>query len=107
MGIDSHDHIQYTWVEVISKLARVSARCSRTWVASPSRNLAKNSTLTAEKVVEVQSMVMTGFARCAPLGEDGDSEFGDLVRTLRPSCRGRRVLHPSAGTAPPRPEHAV
>ena len=66
-------------VEVINKLARVQRQMLQDLGREPTpEELAKELDMTPEKVVEVRS-TDASRSRCTPLGEDGDSEFGDLI----------------------------
>ena len=65
--------------EVINKLARGSARCCRTWAASRPGRAGRELDMTPEKVIEVQKYGREPISLHTPLGEDGDSEFGDLI----------------------------
>ena len=57
-----------------------SGRCCRTWAASrPPDELAVELDMTPEKVIEVQKYGREPISLHTPLGEDGDSEFGDLI----------------------------
>lgn len=67
-------------VEVINKLARVQRQMVQDLGRDPSpEELAKELDMTAEKVVEVQKYGREPISLHTPLGEDGDSEFGDLI----------------------------
>ncbi|MGK2308676.1 RNA polymerase sigma factor [Cutibacterium sp. V947] len=67
-------------VEVINKLARVQRQMLQDLGREPSpEELAKELDMTAEKVVEVQKYGREPISLHTPLGEDGDSEFGDLI----------------------------
>src|SRR5690606_40656152 len=67
-------------VEVISKLARVPREMLRGLGREPTpEELAKELDMTPEKVVEVQKYGGEPISLSTPLGEDGDSEFGDLI----------------------------
>ena len=67
-------------VEVINKLARVQRQMLQDLGREPSpEELAKELDMTPEKVVEVQKYGREPISLHTPLGEDGDSEFGDLI----------------------------
>ena len=67
-------------VEVINKLARVQRQMLQDLGREPTpEELAKELDMTAEKVVEVQKYGREPISPHTPLGEDGDSEFGDLI----------------------------
>ena len=67
-------------VEVINKLARVQRQMLQDLGREPTpEELAKELDMTAEKVVEVQKYGCEPISLHTPLGEDGDSEFGDLI----------------------------
>ena len=67
-------------VEVINKLARVQRQMLQDLGREPTpEELAKELDMTAEKVVEVQKYGREPISLQTPLGEDGDSEFGDLI----------------------------
>ena len=67
-------------VEVINKLARVQRQMLQVLGREPTpEELAKELDMTAEKVVEVQKYGREPISLHTPLGEDGDSEFGDLI----------------------------
>jgi len=67
-------------VEVINKLARVQRQMLQDLGREPSpEELAHELDMTPEKVVEVQKYGREPISLHTPLGEDGDSEFGDLI----------------------------
>ena len=67
-------------VEVINKLARVQRQMLQDLGREPSpEELAKELDMTPERVVEVQKYGREPISLHTPLGEDGDSEFGDLI----------------------------
>ena len=67
-------------VEVINKLARVQRQMLQDLGREPTpEELAKELDMTPERVVEVQKYGREPISLHAPLGEDGDSEFGDLI----------------------------
>ena len=67
-------------VEVINKLARVQRQLLQDFGREPTpEELANELDMTPEKVVEVQKYGREPISLHTPLGEDGDSEFGDLI----------------------------
>jgi len=67
-------------VEVINKLARVQRQMLQDLGREPSADeLAVELDMTPEKVIEVQKYGREPISLHTPLGEDGDSEFGDLI----------------------------
>ncbi|WP_279106884.1 RNA polymerase sigma factor [Mobiluncus curtisii] len=67
-------------VEVINKLARVQRQMLQDLGREPTPDeLAQELEMTPEKVVEVQKYGREPISLHTPLGEDGDSEFGDLI----------------------------
>ncbi|MBT3154150.1 RNA polymerase sigma factor [Streptomyces sp. CHD11] len=67
-------------VEVINKLARVQRQMLQDLGREPTpEELAKELDMTPEKVIEVQKYGREPISLHTPLGEDGDSEFGDLI----------------------------
>jgi len=67
-------------VEVINKLARVQRQMLQDLGREPTPDeLAKELDMTPEKVIEVQKYGREPISLHTPLGEDGDSEFGDLI----------------------------
>ncbi|WP_370644413.1 RNA polymerase sigma factor [Nesterenkonia sp. LB17] len=67
-------------VEVINKLARVQRQMLQDLGREPTpEELAQELDMTPEKVVEVQKYGREPISLHTPLGEDGDSEFGDLI----------------------------
>ncbi|MGO1544334.1 MAG: RNA polymerase sigma factor [Gulosibacter sp.] len=67
-------------VEVINKLARVQRQMLQDLGREPTpEELAHELDMTPEKVVEVQKYGREPISLHTPLGEDGDSEFGDLI----------------------------
>ena len=66
--------------EQLAKLAEASVRLEQTFGREPSpEELARELDMTPEKVVEVQKYGREPISLHTPLGEDGDSEFGDLI----------------------------
>ena len=67
-------------VEVINKLARVQRQMLQDLGREPTpEELARELDMTPEKVVEVQKYGREPISLSTPLGEEGDSEFGDLI----------------------------
>lgn len=67
-------------VEVINKLARVQRQLLQDLGREPNpEELAHELDMTPEKVLEVQKYGREPISLHTPLGEDGDSEFGDLI----------------------------
>ena len=67
-------------VEVINKLARVQRQMLQDLGREPTPDeLAIELDMTPEKVIEVQKYGREPISLHTPLGEDGDSEFGDLI----------------------------
>ena len=67
-------------VEVINKLARVQRQMLQDLGREPTpEELGKELDMTPEKVIEVQKYGREPISLHTPLGEDGDSEFGDLI----------------------------
>jgi RNA polymerase primary sigma factor len=67
-------------VEIISRLVRVRRQMLQDLGREPTREeLARELDMTPEKVIEVQKYGREPVSLHTPLGEDGDSEFGDLI----------------------------
>ena len=67
-------------VEAINKLARVQRQLLQDLGREPTpEELAAELDMTPEKIVEVQKYGREPISLHTPLGEDGDSEFGDLI----------------------------
>lgn len=67
-------------VEVINKLARVQRQMLQDLGREPTtEELSKELDMPEEKVIEVQKYGREPISLHTPLGEDGDSEFGDLI----------------------------
>ncbi len=67
-------------VEALSKLARARRQMLQDLGREPTPGeLAAELDMTPEKVIEVQKYGREPISLHAPLGEDGDSEFGDLI----------------------------
>ena len=67
-------------VEVINKLARQQRQMLQDLGREPTPDeLAAGLDMTPEKVIEVQKYGREPISLHTPLGEDGDSEFGDLI----------------------------
>jgi RNA polymerase primary sigma factor len=66
--------------EAISKLARAQRQLLQDLGREPTpEELAAELDMTAERVVEVQKYGREPISLHTPLGQDGDSEFGDLI----------------------------
>jgi RNA polymerase primary sigma factor len=66
--------------EALSKLARMQRQMLQELGREPTpQELAAGLDMTAERVVEVQKYGREPISLDTPLGEDGDSEFGDLI----------------------------
>ncbi|HEY1319909.1 MAG TPA: RNA polymerase sigma factor, partial [Streptosporangiaceae bacterium] len=67
-------------VEAVNKLARVQRQMLQDLGREPTpEELAAELDMTPEKVIEVQKYGREPISLHTPLGEDGDSEFGDLI----------------------------
>ena len=67
-------------VEIINKLARAQRQMLQDLGREPTPGeLAVELDMTPEKVIEVQKYGREPISLHTPLGEDGDSEFGDLI----------------------------
>ncbi len=67
-------------VELINKVARVQRRLQSDLGREPTpEEIAKESELDADRVVEIQGYGREPISLHTPLGEEGDSEFGDLI----------------------------
>src|SRR6201993_96853 len=67
-------------VEVINKLGRIQRELLQDLGREPTpEELAAELDMTPEKVIEVQKYGREPISLHTPLGEDGDSEFGDLI----------------------------
>ena len=67
-------------VEIINKLARAQRQMLQDLGREPTPDeLAVELDMTPEKVIEVQKYGREPISLHTPLGEDGDSEFGDLI----------------------------
>ena len=67
-------------VEIISRLARVQRQMLQDLGREPTPDeLAVELDMTPEKLIEVQKYGREPISLHIPLGEDGDSEFGDLI----------------------------
>lgn len=81
-------------VEVINKLARVQRQMLQDLGQEPTvEQLAQELDMTEEKVVEVQKYGREPISLHTPLGEDGDSEFGDLIEDSEAVVPTDRVAH--------------
>ena len=80
-------------VQVINKLARVQRQMLQDLGREPTpEELAKELDMTPEKVVEVQKYGREPISLHTPLGEEGDSEFGDLIEDSEAIEPGEHVL---------------
>ncbi|GAA3556994.1 hypothetical protein GCM10022419_042000 [Nonomuraea rosea] len=67
-------------VELINKVARAQRRLQSELGREPTpEEIAKESELEADRVVEIQGYGREPISLHTPLGEEGDSEFGDLI----------------------------
>jgi RNA polymerase primary sigma factor len=67
-------------VEIVGRLARVQRQLLQDLGREPTpAELAAGLDMTPEKVIEVQKYAREPISLHIPLGEDGDSEFGDLI----------------------------
>jgi RNA polymerase primary sigma factor len=67
-------------VEIIGRLARVQRQMLQDLGREPTpEELAAGLDMTPEKVIEVQKYAREPISLHTPLGEDGDSELGDLI----------------------------
>ncbi|MEU2794168.1 RNA polymerase sigma factor [Streptomyces sp. NPDC007100] len=67
-------------VEIINKLARIQRQLLQDTGREPTpEELAKELDMTPEKVIEVQKYGREPISLHTPLGDEGDSEFGDLI----------------------------
>jgi len=79
-------------VEVINKLARARRQMLQDLGREPTpEELAAELDMTPEKVVEVQKYGREPISLHTPLGEDGDSEFGDLIEDTEAIQPGEAV----------------
>jgi RNA polymerase primary sigma factor len=79
-------------VEVINKLARVQRQLLQDLGREPTpEELAVELDMTPEKVVEVQKYGREPISLHTPLGEEGDSEFGDLIEDTEAIQPGEAV----------------
>jgi RNA polymerase primary sigma factor len=79
-------------VEIISKLARAQRQMLQDLGREPTPDeLAVELEMTAEKVIEVQKYGREPISLHTPLGEDGDSEFGDLIEDCEAIQPGEAV----------------
>ena len=85
-------------VEVINKLSRVQRQMLQDLGREPTPDeLARELDMPVEKVQEVQKYGREPISLHTPLGEDGDSEFGDLIEDTDASHRPMRRLLAVAG----------
>ncbi|GCD39630.1 RNA polymerase principal sigma factor HrdB [Streptomyces chrestomyceticus JCM 4735] len=67
-------------VEIINKVARIQRQLLQDTGREPTpEELAKELDMAPEKVIEVQKYGREPISLHTPLGEEGDSEFGDLI----------------------------
>jgi RNA polymerase primary sigma factor len=67
-------------VELINKVSRAQRRLQSELGREPTpEEIAKESELEADRVVEIQGYGREPISLHTPLGEEGDSEFGDLI----------------------------
>ena len=67
-------------VEVINKLGRVQRQMIQDLGREPTpEELAKEMDMTVEKVLEIQKYGREPISLDTPLGEEGDTHFGDLI----------------------------
>jgi RNA polymerase primary sigma factor len=79
-------------VEVINKLARVQRQLLQDLGREPTpEELAVELDMTPEKIVEVQQYGREPISLHTPLGEEGDSEFGDLIEDTEAIQPGEAV----------------
>jgi RNA polymerase primary sigma factor len=79
-------------VEVINKLARAQRQMLQDLGREPTPDeLAVELDMTPEKVIEVQKYGREPISLHTPLGEDGDSEFGDLIEDTEAIQPGEAV----------------
>jgi len=79
-------------VEIINKLARLQRQMLQDLGREPTpEELAVELDMTPEKVVEVQKYGREPISLHTPLGEDGDSEFGDLIEDTEAIQPGEAV----------------
>jgi RNA polymerase primary sigma factor len=79
-------------VEIINKLARVQRQMLQDLGREPTPDeLAIELDMTPEKVIEVQKYGREPISLHTPLGEDGDSEFGDLIEDTEAIQPGEAV----------------
>ena len=88
-------------VEVINKLARVQRQMLQDLGREPTpEELSRELDMTPEKVIEVQKYGREPISLHTPLGEDGDSEFGDLIEDTEAVVPADAVgLHDAAASA--------
>jgi RNA polymerase primary sigma factor len=79
-------------VEAVSKLARARRQMLQDLGREPTpEELAAELDMTPEKVIEVQKYGREPISLHTPLGEDGDSEFGDLIEDCEAIQPGEAV----------------
>jgi len=102
--------------EVVGRLARVQRQLLQDLGREPTPGeLAAGLDMTPEKLIEVQKYAREPISLHAPLGEDGDSELGDLIedsQAIQPaeaasSTLLQEQLHSVLGTLPEREADVV
>src|SRR5258708_11301805 len=90
-------------VEIINRLAGVQRQMLQDLGREPTpEELAVELDMTPEKVAEVQKHGREPISLHTPLGEDGDSEFGDLIEDSEAIQPGEAVsFTPLPGPLPP------
>jgi RNA polymerase primary sigma factor len=79
-------------VEIVSKLARARRQMLQDLGREPTAGeLAAELDMTADRVIEVQKYGREPISLHTPLGEDGDSEFGDLIEDREAIAPGEAV----------------
>jgi len=79
-------------VEAIGRLARVQRQLLQDLGREPTPDeLAAGLDMTPEKVIEMQKYAREPISLHTPLGEDGDSEFGDLIEDTEAIQPGEAV----------------
>src|ERR1700748_1265017 len=79
-------------VEAIGRMARVQRQLLQDLARHPTpEELAAELDMTPERLVEVQKYGREPISLHSPLGEDGDSEFGDLIEDTEAIQPGEAV----------------